>query len=231
MMKRLTVIIAFMLCVGSVMAQYEKGECYFRPYMGLMFSNMESKAFSSSCDLKWKVNMTLGGQFEWQLLKSSSLLMDANYRRQGCMIDYKGYYGNTDGDDKMTVDFLNFGLQWKMYLKPNLSARVGIELMSKVGNLTTHYRVYGEDVSVDEEDKEGGSEIIDQAMWSVPIGLSFEYKNFTFSATYHLDGNRICDAISPDDGVHSAWESWSEPVYFYTFDFTCGYTIPLRKKK
>ena len=139
MMKRLTVIIAFMLCVGSVMAQYEKGECYFRPYMGLMFSNMESKAFRSSCDLKWKVNMTLGGQFEWQLLKSSSLLMDANYRRQGCMIDYKGYYGNTDGDDKMTVDFLNFGLQSKMYLKPNLSARVGIELMSKVGNLTTHW--------------------------------------------------------------------------------------------
>ena len=225
MMKRLTVIIAFVLCVGSVMAQYEKGECYFRPYTGVMFSNMDTKAFGSSYDFKWKVNMTLGGQFEWQAMNSSSLLMDANYRRQGCSLDYKGNSGSY-----MTVDYLCFGLQWKMYLRPNISARVGIELMSKVGDLKTHYHVNGKDVTVNEEDGERGSEIVDQTTWSVPIGLSFEYKNFTFAATYHLDGNRISEAISPDDGVHHAWESWREPVYFDVFDFTCGYTIPLRKK-
>lgn len=230
-MKKLTVIIALVLCVGSAKAQYEKRACYFRPYMGFLFSNMESKAFRSDMDQKWKFNMTLGGQLEWQAMNSSSLLIDVNYRRQGCSLDYKGNDDHEEKVTKMTVDYLCLGLQWKMYLRPNFSARVGVELMNKIGDLTTHYCVQNKDVSVNEEEREHVDDIMDQTTWSVPVGLSYEYRNFTISATYHLDGQRISEALSSDDNTRSAWSSKREPVYFKAFDLTLGYTIPLKKRK
>lgn len=131
----------------------------------------------------------------------------------------------------MTVDYLCLGLQWKMYLRPNFSARVGVELMNKIGDLTTHYCVQNKDVSVNEEEREHVDDIMDQTSWSVPVGLSYEYRNFTISATYHLDGQRISEALSSDDNTRSAWSSKREPVYFKAFDLTLGYTIPLKKRK
>ena len=261
MMKRLTVIIALMLCVGSVMAQYEKGTWLFRPYGGFLFSTMDSKGFERGYDPKLKFNMTFGGQFEWQAMNSSSLLLDVNYRRQGCSFDYKDVRKWEWNDyvvevNKLTIDYLCFGLQWKMYFRPDLSARIGIEVMSPISKLTAHSHTYGkiaynpenpgaysseDDVSkyvweeFDRYESETMSSELDDAAFSIPLGLSYEYGNFTFSATYRLDLKRLSDAIDdmfPDEPNYSFYSSSkSYPIYFHAFDITVGYNIPMNKRK
>ena len=90
-MKRFLVLFSFGIVLGinHVKAQYEKKSWYFRPYAGFLFSTLESKGFEKGYDPKLKFNMTFGGQFEWQAMTNSSLLLDINYRRQGCSFDYK----------------------------------------------------------------------------------------------------------------------------------------------
>jgi hypothetical protein len=261
MMKRLTVIIAFVLCVGSVMAQYEKKAWLFRPYAGFLLSTMESKGFKDGYDPTWKLNMTFGGQFEWQAMSSSSLLLDVNYRRQGCSFDYKEvnkweWHDYVVEVNKMTIDYLNFGVQWKMYFIPNLSARIGIELMAPISSLTAHGHTYGkiaynpedpgryspdDDVSkyvwdeFDEYQTEKIKTVLEDAAFCIPLGFSYECKNFTIGLTYRLDMNRVVDTIDdmfPDEPNYSLFSySKSYPIYFHAFDLTVGYNIPMKKRK
>ena len=261
MMKRFFVFVFFsiVLCVNSVMAQYNKGEWVFRPYAGFLFSTLNSKGFERGYDPKLKFNMTFGGQFELQVMTNSSLLFDINYRRQGCSFDYKevnqwemaNYVVEVN---KLTIDYVCLGLQWKVYVMPNLSARLGVELMKTASDLKAHAHAYGKKAynpenpggysSYDDvskyvwnefdvhETEEVESDLRDVA-FCMPIGLSYEYKDFTISATYRLDLNRVSDAIDdmfPDESSYSFYSySKSKPIYFHAFDITVGYSIPLKK--
>ena len=262
-MKRFLVLFSFGIVLGinHVKAQYEKKSWYFRPYAGFLFSTMDSKGFERGYDPKLKFNMTFGGQFEWQAMNSSSLLLDVNYRRQGCSFDYKDVRKWEWNDyvvevNKLTIDYICFGAQWKMYFKPNLSARIGIELMAVASGLKAHAHAYGkmaynpehpdyytgdDDVSkyvweeFDEHETEKVESDLENVSFCIPLGLSYEYKNFTISATYRLDMNRISDTIDdmfPDKPSYS-FNSYikSDPIYFHAFDITVGYNIPLKKGK
>lgn len=260
-MKRFFVLvfIGIVLCVNPIRAQYDKGSWYFRPYAGFLFSTLQSKSFEKGYDPKLKFNMTFGGQFEWQAMTNSSLLLDVNYRRQGCSFDYKDVTKSEWADyvvevNKLTIDYIGIGAQWKMYFKPNFSARIGLELMVPTSGLKAHAHAYGkmayypenpglyssdDDVSkyvweeFDEHETEKIKSDIDDGGFCIPLGLSYEYKNFTINATYRLDMNRIFDTIDElsEEPQYSVFSSSKNQMYFHEFDITVGYNIPLKKGK
>ena len=56
---------------------------------------------------------------------------------------------------------------------------------------------------------------------SIPLGLTYDYKNFSFNATYHLPLTKCSED-----------EKWGDKysMKYQAFDLTIGYRLPLRKR-
>ena len=145
-------------------------------------------------------------------------------------------------DKKFTLDYLSFGLQFKQNIIDRLSVRAGFEcsyLLSarKYYNWVMYYNPAFDSATgmytltpedrVDDFDffngiksgKDYYEEMDDMSKVcvSVPLGITYEYKNFSLNATYHLPLTN-CDS------------GWDDHIRNQAFDFTIGYRLPLRKR-
>lgn len=145
---------------------------------------------------------------------------------------------------KYTMDYISTGLQFKQNIIYGLSARAGFEFSFLLSareyyncvmyynpafdpatgmyTLTPKDRI--DDFKLGSHGIEGGKDYYDKIdddmskyFVSVPLCLSYEYKNFSLNATYRIplkncstEGNYRFD--------------------YQTFDFTIGYRLPLRKR-
>ena len=144
--------------------------------------------------------------------------------------------------NKVILDCHTIGIQFKQNIIASLSARIGLEctfssseylhghLTGKVAflkpgvvigpndnydyNDTESFNIieYDEDVR---EDADGMFK--DQPNFAIPLGLTYDYKNFIFNATYHLPLTNC----SEDRGYSMKHQA---------FDLTVGYRLPLRKR-
>ena len=134
---------------------------------------------------------------------------------------------------KVTLDCITFGAQFKQNLFCGLSARAGVEgTFSVAEKMHFHYMsslAYNDEngntikESYDEEygKEDVGSVFSDHLNIAIPLGLTYDYKNFSMNATYHLP---LTKCASESD----RWGDYS--LRNQSFDLTLGYRIPLRKK-
>ncbi len=146
---------------------------------------------------------------------------------------------------KITIDCISFGPQYKQNIVGGLSVRAGIEssvvleakyhclLKANIGRLKDesfyngNYMVIADWTRDDfewyygEEDADTSikGSLSDNLKIAIPLGLTYDYKNFNVNATYHLP-------ITNCFGAHSN-EYYARNQ---AFDLTIGYRLPLRKR-
>lgn len=226
-MKKLLLlpVSALFLCSGTANAQNAQGSINFVPYVGINYSHYDQ--FYGAPKTSGMANFMIGAGLEYQLTDKSALLFDYNYRKLGAKMDWYsmqnsifGYYyglGNQKVGyypDKVTADSHTFGFQYKHQLYKGLSARVGLEMSLKQSE-STHYTTYSANKDLESAgmpssfttETDVASSLGNR--WYIPIGLTYEHKNISLNATYHLDLN---------------WRA------NHFFDLSIGYKIPLKKK-
>jgi hypothetical protein len=62
-----------------------------------------------------------------------------------------------------------------------------------------------------------GSIFSDKPIFAIPLGLAYDYKNFSVNATYHLPLTKCADDLGYS-------------LRHQAFDLTIGYRLPLRKR-
>ena len=240
-MKKLTLLLVAVacLCTGNVNAQDGKGSINFVPYVGMNYSNL-------SGDVEWfywgkgegKANITIGARVEFQWTDKSALLVDYNFRRLGAnfsnvLVDDETLHGLNRRliEDKVIFDCHSFGVQYKQNILCGLSARTGIELecrgqsyhMYSVELYDPETNARPETVEYDyleglyKEDIDDSHHGYRSDNVNIPLGLTYDYKNFSINATYHLP-------------LTSCATQGKYSIRHQAFDLTIGYRLPLRKR-
>ena len=145
--------------------------------------------------------------------------------------------------EKITLDCHTIGIQFKHKIVNGLSARIGLEgtlsaaeywyyhLTGKVAHIKSGSVVSGYDIEYDYENSDMfditeyddigtddvGSIFSDQANFAIPLGLTYDYKNFSVNATYHLPLTKCAEQ-----------DEYS--LRHQAFDLTIGYRLSLRKR-
>ena len=159
------------------------------------------------------------------------------YRTSDAIEPYTKHY------KKITIDCHTFGIQYKHEIVDGLSARIGLEgtfsaaeywyynLTGKIAHIKSGSVVAGYDGDYDFENSDMfniteydeicadnvSSTFSDQPSFAIPLGLTYDYKNFCVNATYHLPLTKCAE-----DGDYSLRNQ--------AFDLTIGYRLPLRKR-
>ena len=140
----------------------------------------------------------------------------------------KGGMGAIANSTKLTLDYVSLGFQYKQNVAPGLSARVGIEgsfcISARYHYHSLECSAYpdenGNIIKLPEHDKDDWGDM-DESFetydLAIPLGLTYDYKNFSLNATYHLPLMKCVN----EDGYSLRNQA---------FDLTIGYRLPLRKR-
>lgn len=245
----LLLVAAACLCPKIANAQEEEQRKFsIMPYVGVNYSSLSGYKFHESRN--GSVKPTFGLQLQYNLSDKAALLFDYNYRQMGYKRSFEGFQTTFPGFDKdlqakansfivkSAFDYHTFGFQFKYNLFKGLSARAGIEAMfqsSYSGKLEgdvfypTSYGYgfgyssgYGHGYSAGSWHYFGN----DGSMFAIPLGLTYEHKNITVNATYHLPLTSQGEYCHLGDGKDRTWNTRLQ-----TIDLTVGYRIPFGKKR
>ena len=148
-----------------------------------------------------------------------------DYNKEEILEKVKEHQGIAAESTRVTLDCISLALQFKQNIISGLSARVGLE---GTGNLSKkwHYHCYNyyyykETGKCNEYDETSDADDVfhdkDFFTAAIPLGLTYDYKNFSFNATYHLPLTNC----AKQDGYS---------IRHQAFDLTVGYRLPLRKR-
>lgn len=214
-MKKIFLVAAMAVTVLTMSAQQAVGTFTFQPRLGLNLSSFSGKDADGS---SYKVGFTAGAEGMYQFDSVLALSVGAMYSQEGCSVD------EVDGT-KMKVDYLNVPILLNAYVAKGLAVKVGVQPGFKLSS-----KMSAEGVSVD-------FDVVKTMDFSVPVGLSYEYKNLVFDARYNwglvnvVDGNKLKDfykKISDNGGTVTPEEMTENPCMRNTFfTFTVGYKFQL----
>ena len=146
-----------------------------------------------------------------------------DYNKDEIFREVKENQGSAGESKKVTVDCVSFAVQFKQNIINGLSARVGVEGMESFSKKRHYheydYRFYQETGKCDESDETSDADdyFSDHINVAIPLGVTYDYKNFSINATYHLPLTKC----SEDRGYSMKHQA---------FDITVGYRLPLRKR-
>ena len=206
-MKKLMMIAAMMVATLSVSAQYEPGTWSIMPKIGInvaSMTNAESLPITGATNLdKQPLGGSLVGvEMEYQLTNMFSLSAGLHFSEQGQ--GWKDFKGTIDGqsmeirDPKMDLEYFNIPILANIYLYKGLAIKAGVQF----GFLTDANMKMTEESKVDLGDGTKRDMTIDTTLGmkddckttdiSIPIGISYEFKNhLILDARYNLGLNKI----------------------------------------
>lgn len=162
-MKRLMMIAAMMVAVLSANAQNEVGQITLKPMAGVTLATI-----TDSDDSKFRVGLAAGVEGEYGIAEKFGITAGLLYSMQGA---------NYDGDDKLKLGYLNIPILANYYVIPGLAIKAGVQ----PGFL----------LSAKDEDGDDEKDGMNSFDLSIPIGASYEYKNFVFDARYNFGLTKI----------------------------------------
>ena len=178
-MKQTVIILTMLLTTLSAMAQHEEGDFLVQPRVGMNIATL-SDADKSIVDLHF------GVEAEFMVSDQLSLSVGALVSNQGAKYDY---FDEDNGRNKYTVDldYVQVPLMASYYVLPGLAVKAGVQpgfkmrAKAKLDNATVDLdelytmdrMLTGEDVKVSTFDL------------SIPVGISYEYKNVVLDARYN----------------------------------------------
>ena len=178
-MKRLLILTAILMMAIVVKAQHEEGDFMVQPKFGMNIATL-SDADKSITDLHF------GLEAEYMVTDNFSLGLGAILSNQGAKYDFWDEY---NGQNKYTVDldYVHVPILASYYVLPGLAVKAGIQPGFKM-----RAKAKFDDRTIDlDELYKLGSVLLDEDIkvskfdFSIPVGASYEYKNFVLDARYN----------------------------------------------
>lgn len=232
-MKKTILSLVLLLVAISVQAQYQRGDTFIYPRLGISVANMSgndiyvdiSRTGVDQLHSKGKSGLTAGLELETFAARQLSLSIGAFYANAGCRYDDFGYvdtqnaiYENTE-NYKWNVHLLSVPLLANYYVTEHVALKLGIEgnYLLSAKSTSDFTRGHMEDISkyIPEEqhsDSEDITSAFHKASFSIPIGASVEYKHVVLDARYYL-------GITKATKIYDSRHRW--------FSITLGYQIEL----
>ena len=214
-------IAAMMVATLSANAQNEVGQWSLMPKAGINISKITGTGMSS------RVGFAGGLEAEYGVAKNFGITAGFLYSMQGGKYDMDGFKTLGIKDKfKFNFDYLNIPILAQYYITKGLAVKAGIQFgfvvrdKVKVEEIIAGGGKYNEDMSFDEyldilkftgDAREDAK--LKKFDFSIPVGISYEYKNIVLDARYNIGTTRVVKFA--ENGKNSV------------FEITLGYKIPL----
>ena len=161
-----------MLSSVAAFAQRPVGSLTVQPKIGMNFATLTKADDSES-----RIGLVAGAELEYQLSDIFSISGGALYSQQGCE-------WSEDGSTMTNkLDYINIPILANVYVVKNLAVKVGLQ---PAFNVNSKQKASKGDASA--QDALDGTKTFD---CSIPVGLSYEYKNFVIDGRYNFGLTKI----------------------------------------
>jgi hypothetical protein len=201
-MKKFFLAISMTVIAICAYAQNEVGSVTIQPKVGFNIADVTDANENNP-----RFGLVAGAEFEYQLSERLGLAVGLVYSAQG---DKETRFDNYGNKVKLTeqLDYINFPIMANLYIVKGLAVKLGIQPGL---NLKADYEFKSGGVSVSGSFSDLGIDI-ESFDFSVPVGLSYEYKKFVLDARYNIGLTKLVDGDSSKNSV---------------FQFTLGYKFNL----
>ena len=163
-----------MLSSVAAFAQRPVGSLTVQPKIGMNFATLTKADDSES-----RIGLVAGAELEYQISDIFSISGGALYSQQGCE-------WSEDGRTKTNkLDYINIPILANVYVVKNLAVKLGIQ---PAFNVNSKMAYSNGDISA-----QGKLDNIKSFDFSIPIGLSYEYKNVVIDGRYNFGLTKISD--------------------------------------
>ena len=196
-MKKLFLLAAIMMASTCVFAQHEPGSLTLQPRIGFSAAD-----FNNTSDTEARVGLVVGPEFEYTLSNRFSLGFGLNYSQQGTKIK--------DTDVTFKLDYLTIPIVANVYLFKGFALKAGIQ-----PGINLSAKLDAKNAKVDLDNDE-----VKAFDLAIPVGLSYEFRNFVLDARYNFGVTKIFDEKKLPAGVDIDSKNLG-------FQLTLGYKITL----
>ena len=196
-MKKLFLLAAIMMASTCVFAQHEPGSLTLQPRIGFSAAD-----FNNTSDTEARVGLVVGPEFEYTLSNRFSLGFGLNYSQQGTKIK--------DTDVTFKLDYLTIPIVANVYLFKGFALKAGIQ-----PGINLSAKLDAKNAKVDLDNDE-----VKAFDLAIPVGLSYEFRNFVLDARYNFGVTKIFDEKKLPTGVDIDSKNLG-------FQLTLGYKINL----
>ena len=174
-MKRIVLFTAILMATIVVKAQGEEGDFTIQPKVGINLSSL------SDAD-KAIVEVNFGFEGEYMLTDNLSFAAGVIVSNQGAKYD-----SSSAGSYTADLDYANVPVVLNYYVLPGLAIKAGVQPGFRV---KAKAKTDGASMDLDEVynsiSKLTGEEVkISKFDFSIPVGISYEYKNIVLDARYN----------------------------------------------
>ena len=171
-MRKVIIMAVLMLSSVAAFAQRPVGSLTVQPKIGMNFATLTKADVSES-----RIGLVAGAELEYQLSDIFSISGGALYSQQGCE-------WSEDGSTRTNkLDYINIPILANVYVVKNLAVKVGVQ---PAFNVNSKAKASQGDSSV-----QGSIEGIKTFDFSIPIGLSYEYKNIVIDGRYNFGLTKV----------------------------------------
>jgi hypothetical protein len=171
-MRKVIIMAVLMLSSVAAFAQRPVGSLTVQPKIGMNFATLTKADDSES-----RIGLVAGAELEYQISDIFSISGGALYSQQGCE-------WSEDGSTRTNkLDYINIPVLANVYVVKNLAVKVGLQ---PAFNVNSKAKASQGDSSV-----QGSIEGIKTFDFSIPIGLSYEYKNIVIDGRYNFGLTKV----------------------------------------
>ena len=182
-MKKLMILMAILTMAVVAKAQHEEGDFMVQPKVGLNIATL-SDADKSITDLHF------GIEAEYMVTDNFSLGLGAILSNQGAKYEYYELTANGENSKnnyKVDLDYVQVPILASYYVLPGLAVKAGVQPGFK---MRAKAKFDDRTIDLDELYKQGsvllGEDIkVSKFDLSIPVGISYEYKNIVLDARYN----------------------------------------------
>ena len=174
-MKRFILVAAIMMASIAVFAQHEPGSLTIQPRIGFSAAD-----FNNTQDTKARVGMVAGAEFEYTVSNHLGLALGVNYSQQGAEQD--------KFDVTYDLDYLTVPIVANVYIVKGLALKAGVQPGFNINAK----------IKSDGVERADFKDAVKKFDISIPVGISYEFRNFVVDARYNLGVTKIFDMDKVD---------------------------------
>lgn len=175
-------------------AQHEVGAFSFLPKVGINVTTLTQVSEKEKLE-----SSAIGFDCEYQFSRMASFSVGLMYSEQGCKMRVYTSNDDTKGSmNKERLNYVNFPFVLNFYVVQGLAVKAGAQL----------------GVLIEDKTDFQNGKVVD---FSVPMGLSYEYKKFVVEARYNLG---LTNSLKWDSAILGK-------AHNSVFQFTLGYKMDL----
>ena len=206
-MKKLFFVLSTMLFSVGAFAQHEVGSLTIQPKVGLNIAN-----YTNSNGTDSRIGLAIGAEFESQITNRFSLSVGALYSMQGAKIATVDASTGINVKTTFKTDYINIPIMANVYVVQGLALKAGIQPGI---NVNASYSASAQGVTVSGKLSDVGVGVNVKTLdFAIPVGLSYEYKNFVIDGRYNIGLTEVVK-----DDIDKSKNS--------VFQFTVGYKFNL----